>query len=270
LERDHDRVGESGRTIVRLHDERTPRAAVLFHGLTASPLQFVRYADALFERGYNVIVPRLPRHGHADRLSTALATMTFDDLAATARESVAIARELGDQVTVAGFSLGGLIAAWLAMHEPVERTVSIAPFLGVSWIANRWLPPLMQLAQRMPNKFQWWDPRVRENLGPDHGYPRFATHAIVQMFRMVQSLQREAASRGPLSRKTVIVVNASEAAVNNRAIVHLYNRWLTHRPGAVELVTLTGLPPSHDVIEPLAFPELATRVFPQVLAAIDP
>src|SRR5277367_4279358 len=55
---DHAFVGDKGRTIARLHEGRRPRAIVLLHGMTASPAQFSRFADDLYARGHNVLVPR--------------------------------------------------------------------------------------------------------------------------------------------------------------------------------------------------------------------
>ena len=39
--------------------------------------------------------------------------------------------------------------------------------------------------------------------------------------------------------------------------------------GRVEQVVLTGTPLSHDIIEPLRRPEVADRVFPELLDLID-
>jgi len=134
---DHAFVGDKGRTVALLHEGRRPRAVVLLHGLTASPTQFGRFADDLFAHGHNVLVPRLPRHGHADRFSEAAARITAEELVTAAREVLAVGRELGDLVTVAGFSLGGLLAAWIAQHEVADRVVAIAPFFGVALLPSR-------------------------------------------------------------------------------------------------------------------------------------
>jgi pimeloyl-ACP methyl ester carboxylesterase len=128
--RDHPGVSLSGRTRAYVHGERRPRAVVLLHGMSASPAQFERVAADLFDRGHNVVVPRLPRHGHADRLSTALERLRPEDLYRAVDEYVTVARELGERVTVAGFSLGGLLAAWIGQHFEVDRCVPIAPFFG--------------------------------------------------------------------------------------------------------------------------------------------
>ena len=55
------------------HGAATERAIVLFHGFTNCPRQFSALAQQFFERGFNVYVPRLPRHGLRDKLTTELA-----------------------------------------------------------------------------------------------------------------------------------------------------------------------------------------------------
>jgi alpha-beta hydrolase superfamily lysophospholipase len=266
---DHAFVGDKGRTIANLHEGRRPRAVVLLHGMTASPAQFSRYAADLYERGHNVLVPRLPRHGHADRFSEAAARITGDELLAAAREILAVGRDLGDLVTVAGFSLGGLLAAWIAQHEAVDRAVAIAPFFGVAGLPRRVMNAASDLVLRLPNSFQWWDPILRERQMPAHGYPRYSTHAIAHAYRVARDLLNDAATESPQARTIVLVNNAHESAVNNRAIRRLEQRWRLHGAN-VERIVLRGLPPSHDVIEPMRSPGLADRVYPQLLEAIDP
>lgn len=270
LARDHPGVGVKGRTAAYVHAQRRPRAVVLLHGMSSSPPQFERYAQALFERGHNVVVPRLPAHGHADRLSTAMGDLRPDDLYAAADDYLGIAADLGERVTVAGFSLGGLLAAWCAQHYPVDRAVAIAPFFGVAWIPSTLMPLIGEALLRAPNRFAWWNPFLRDRQRPDHGYPRYATHAIAHAHRMARALLRESSERGPSAQRVVLVANAREAAVDNRAIRRLYDRWRRRNPSAVEFVALTGLPLSHDIVEPQRRGALAARAFPRLLAAIDP
>lgn len=267
-ERDDDRIGEAGRTKLLLHGAVRPKAIVLFHGLSASPTQFARFADDLHDRGHNVLVPRLPRHGHRDRLSDALAFLTVEDLRHVATQSVDLARQLGDEVIVAGFSLGGLLATWLAQREPVRRAVAIAPFLGISWVPNRFMAPLSSTALRLPNFFAWWNPIERERQMPAHGYPRYATHALAHAYR----LAREVVDGAPVplqATELVFVTNAREAAVNNRAVTRLANRLRIASPDRVRQVTLRNVPYIHDIIEPLRHREAAERVYPQLLEIIE-
>jgi pimeloyl-ACP methyl ester carboxylesterase len=270
LERDHAAVGTKGRTIVRLHDGRRERSVLLLHGLTASPAQFERFANDLHARGYNVIVPRLPRHGHADRMSTALERLRPFELLAAVDEYVAIAQELGTRVTVAGFSLGGLLTAWIAQRYAVERCVAIAPFLGVAWLPNAAMPSVSALLLRLPNRFAWWDPIRRGRQMPEHGYPRYTTHAIAHAYEIAAGVLADAAASPSRAERVVFVNNLRESSVNNRATRRLYVRWAARRPDAVEWTTIGGLPPSHDIIEPLRPGGLSARAYPQLLHAIDP
>jgi carboxylesterase len=270
LERDHAAVETNGRTIVRLHDGPRERVALLLHGLTATPAKFVRYADGLHARGYNVVVPRLPRHGHADRMSTSLERLRPDELLEAVAECVAVASELGSRVTIAGFSLGGLLTAWAAQRFDVERCVAIAPFLGIAWLPRALTPTLSALVLRLPNFFAWWDPIQRGRHTPEHGYPRYATHSIAYALNIASEVLRDAASSAPRAARILLVNNLSETSVNNRATRTLFDRWSERRPDAVEWETIRGLPLSHDIIEPLRPGGLSARAYQQLLHSIDP
>jgi pimeloyl-ACP methyl ester carboxylesterase len=266
--RDHRGISEKGRTKLLLHGEVRPVATVLYHGISATPEQFVRFADELHARGHNVIVPRLPRHGHRNRLTQALGRLQADDLRTFAHYSVALAQGLGERVVVAGFSLGGLLATWIAQHYPVARAVAIAPFFGMSWMPSRLTIPFTDLLLRLPNIYGWWNPIVRERHQPEHGYPRYASHAVGQALLLGREVFARAGD-AIAARELILVVNAREAAVNNRAVRKLAGLLHPAPGGVVEQVVLTGTPFSHDIIEPLRRPEVADRVFPELLDLID-
>ncbi|MFZ1017449.1 MAG: alpha/beta fold hydrolase [Candidatus Cybelea sp.] len=268
--RDHPGVAEKGRTLAYVHGTRRPRAVVLLHGMSASPAQFERVAADLFDRGHNVVVPRLPRHGHADRLSTALERLRAEDLYAAVADYMSVAQELGERVTVAGFSLGGLLAAWIGQHYEIDRCVPIAPFFGIACIPNRLMNTVAERLLRLPNRFHWWNPVLRDKHIAACGYPRYATHAIAHSYRIARGVLDEALTTAPGAEHVTIITNAAEIAVNNYAIRRLYRRWHRHRPETVELSVLTGLPLSHDIVSPLRPWRLADRVHPTLLHAIDP
>ncbi|MBV9232851.1 MAG: alpha/beta hydrolase [Candidatus Eremiobacteraeota bacterium] len=271
LARDHPGVARDSRTIAYVHPQRRERAVVLLHGMSATPAQFERLARVLFERGYNVVVPRLPHHGHANRLSEALQRLRSEELYAAGRRYYEVARELGDYVTVAGFSLGGLLAAWVGQNYAVDRCVPISPFLGVWWIPNVLMGPIAERLLRVPNRFHWWNPFLRERqFLATNGYPRYATHAIAYSYRVARTLLDEARARPPLAAHMAIVTNSAEVAVNNYAIRRLYKSWRSARPGNVDLIMLRGFPLSHDIVSPLRGRGLAERAHPRLLDAIDP
>lgn len=270
-ERDRARhIGEQGRTLTFDHGRRTHRSALLFHGLSASPRQFIAIAQTLYERGYNVFVPRLPRHGYRNRLSEALATMNAEHLAACVNDSLAIARGMGEEVTVAGFSIGGLLAAYVGQFEHVHRVVAISPFLGIAFIPDVFRLPMARWFLRSPNRFFWWDPFLRERQLPEHGYPRFATHALAHGLTLAHDVLKASATAPPQADELAVVLNPGDSSVNKRAIVKLAKQWQASRPRSVRIHRLSDIPPFvHDIIEPGRFPDVARRVRPIIVELID-
>ena len=269
--RDHAGVTQDSRTIAYVHPGRRERAIVLLHGMSATPAQFERLARALFKRGHNVLVPRLPHHGHANRLSTALERLRSEELYDAGERYLEIASELGESITVAGFSLGGLLAACIGQRYAIDRCVPIAPFLGISWIPNLLMAPVAERLLRVPNRFHWWNPILRERqFLATNGYPRYATHAIAYSYRVARQLLDESRASAPRAQQIAIVTNSAEIAVNNYAIRRLYKNWRAARRQRVELIMLTGFPLSHDIVSPLRARRLAERAHPRLLAAIDP
>ena len=236
--------------------------------MTASPAQFERVAQSLFDRGHNVVVPRLPRHGHADQLSTALERLKPEDLYRAVRDYVEVAQELGEEITVAGFSLGGLLAAWIGQRYSIDRCVPIAPFFGIACIPNRFMNTVAERLLRLPNRFYWWNPIVRDKRIAACGYPRYATHAIAQSYLLAREVMADA-ERGVAANRLVFVTNSREAAVNNRAVRHLERRLRTIHPERLDHAVLTDVPFSHDIIEPLRHPQIADRVFPTIMNLIE-
>jgi carboxylesterase len=254
-------------SLLLTHGRPTPKAFILIHGLTSSPPQVAAIAGRLHERGANVFIPLLPRHGY-DRMSASLADLQPSELEAFATEIAAIGAGLGERRTVAGFSVGGLLCAWIAQHYAFERAVAIAPFLGTRWIPHRFAPHVARAALALPNAFFWWDPIARERLGPAHGYPRVATHAVAHVYALVFDLLDTAAHSAPATPEILFVLNASESTVHNRNVMRLARAW-RRSSASVDFHVLRGLPPSHDIIEPLRAPRLARRVTPTLVDLID-
>jgi len=270
LDRDHDQVGALGRTIVLSHGTRTKRAVVLLHGMAASPTQFADFAKTLYDRGYNVLVPRLPRHGYTDRLTDALADLSAAQLKDVTTQALEIAHGLGESVIVVGFSLGGLLAAWAAQFHRVAKIICVAPFFGIAWMPHRFGGMLSALMLRFPNRFHWWNPIQREKQMPAHGYPRYSTHAIGEAYRLVYDVFHDAAAHAPRAGKIVVVMNSRETTINNRSARKLIELWRAQsEPDSISTFEFTDLPPSHDIIEPLRNPAIVSRVYPKLLELIE-
>ena len=252
------------------HGHRTERALLLLHGFTNCPQQFDALGKRFHNNGWNVLIPRYPRHGYTDRLSTSISELQSDNLLAVANQSATAAAGLGDRLTVAGLSLGGVLTGHLAQtHDNVERAVLIAPMFGLKGIPGLGLSALTRLAVVLPNFFIWWDPKFKDRRGPVHGYPRFATHAYAAMFRAGTGVLKGASKARPRAREITVITNAAEPRLDNRLTYQLVEAW--RRQGAQ--VTTFEFPASdrlpHDMIDPANEEQNTELAYPVVIRAIS-
>jgi alpha-beta hydrolase superfamily lysophospholipase len=251
MARDDARIGPTAKTLLLDHGARTPWSVVLFHGFTNHPGQFAQFAAQLHARGANVLVPRMPLHGYADRMTDALKSLTAEMLLACSYESVDAAVGLGERVAVAGLSMGGSISAYLGQYRAdIATSMPIAPDFGLLNLPRWALDVLAPIVLAIPNFFLWWDPRAKENQLPKTAYPRFSTHALMQTVR-IGSAVYHAANREPArAGRIATVVNTHDPAVSNAVTLQVVRRWQRLRAGGIEYVELTDLPENHDIIDP--------------------
>lgn len=165
------------------HGRRTERAIVFLHGITSSPPQFFELGELFHARGYNVLIPRMPHHGLRDRMGPALGRFTGRDLVQYTCEALDAAAGLGQHVTLAGLSVGGVAVAWAAQYRAdVHQAVLIAPSFAPYGLPMPLVEPLARVVRRLPNRFFYWHPVERGGYGPPHVYPRFSTHALAETF----------------------------------------------------------------------------------------
>lgn len=247
------------------HGSASPLAVVLLHGFTNHPGQYREFAPMLFERGVNVLIPRLPRQGQRDRMTRRLAGLTAESLLARAGEAVDIAHGLGSRVCVAGISTSGLLCAYFAQHRTdVARAVCISPVFALLDMPH-WASRIAQQAMlHLPNAFLWWDPRIRGKQRPSTAYPRFPTRALAQAMRIGDDVYDASARAAFTARSAVVMMNGCDPAVNNGATFEVVRRWREYRSG-VEAYTFSDLPKNHDIIDP-DNPQARTQlVYPRLL-----
>jgi pimeloyl-ACP methyl ester carboxylesterase len=263
-------LGDEMRSAVLDHGRRTARVTVLLHGLTASPRTWREFARVRHARGENVLIPRLPRHGHADRMSEALTGLTAAELTAHGARVIDTASVLGAEIVLVGHSLGAALALHLAHRDPrVFRAIAVAPFLGIKRLPRDWNAWVRALLEKSPNRFLYWNPIDKGRGVPQHGYHRYTTRSLAACFELAEMLRRDAREGPPQARHIEIVRNASESSVNNRAIDDLVVLWRAVGGANVRLHRLVGLRPSHDIIEPERRRAQALRFLPMLHAILD-
>ena len=266
---DGPNVNPACRTRLYTHGGRTERALLLLHGFTNCPQQFDELGKQFHADGWNVLIPRYPRHGYADRLNTSLSELRSEHLIAVANESAAAASGLGERLTVAGLSLGGVLAGHLAQtNESVARAVLIAPMFGLKGIPRPGMAALAQLAYVLPNFFMWWDPKFKDRRGPAHGYPRFATRAYAALFQTGSGVLRGAGQAPPKARELAVITNAAEPRLDNRFTYELVAAWRRHGASVstYEFPESDQLP--HDLIDPANEEQNTELSYPVVTRAI--
>ncbi len=252
------------------HGRRVERSLVLLHGFTNCPQQFDALGNQFYERGWNVFIPRYPRHGYTDRLNTTIAELRSDHLLAVANRAAEAGSALGERLTVAGLSLGGILTGVVAQNrEDVRRAVLIAPMLGLRPIPGPALSVLTQVAKRMPNLYVWWNRREKDRIGPPYGYPRFSTHAYAALFETGRQLIAAARKSAPRSRSIAVVTNAAEPRLDNRFTYRLVESWRAHGASVetYEFPASDRLP--HDLIDPGNPAQNTELVYPTVTRLIE-
>jgi pimeloyl-ACP methyl ester carboxylesterase len=252
------------------HGRRVDRSLVLLHGFTNCPQQFDALGRQFFDRGWNVVIPRYPRHGYADRLNTSIAELRADHLKAVANRAAEIGGGLGERLTVAGLSLGGILCGLLAQErEGIDRAVLIAPMLGLKPIPGPVLGAMSFAAQRLPNFYMWWNNDLKARLGPPYGYPRFPTHAYAALFECGRDLVWSARRTAPKARSIAVVTNAGEPRLNNRFTYSLVDSWKRHGANVETFEFPASDRLTHDLIDPGNAAQRIDYVYPIVTRLIE-
>lgn len=252
------------------HGRRTRRAVVLIHGLTNCPQQFDALGRLLHARGANVLIARIPHHGLANRMTRDLGRLTCAELVAFSDGIVDIACGLGDSVTVAGLSLGGNMAAWIAQERgDVDRAVVIAPVFGFPGVAPILTPAVERAFLAMPDLFPWWDSKKKEQVGgPTYAYPRFSTRAAGETLRLGLAVSERARSLPPRASSIVVVTVSDDPAISNAAVREIQRSWERLAPERVSSYEFSqDFRLGHDLIDPLQPYQNTARVYP-VLAGM--
>ncbi|HEX3458025.1 MAG TPA: alpha/beta fold hydrolase [Candidatus Baltobacteraceae bacterium] len=247
---------------------RSDLAVVLFHGLTNSPAQYSAFAPMLFERGVNVLVPRMPEHGDRDRMTTRIAGVTPEALVRTANEAVDIACGLGERTGVLGISMGALLAGYCAQFRRLDVAVLIAPNFGLLHLP-RFAGRLLSWGLRaFPNRFMWWDPRVGDARRPFAAYPRFPTRVLGGTMSIAEAVYVAARRHAPLTERIVTIVNRNDPAVSNAVTEQVVKNWRHWNPHGVSYTELENLPRHHDIVDPEQPLARTDLVYPRFLEAL--
>ena len=243
---------------------------MLLHGFTNCPQQMDALGRQFYERGWNVFIPRYPRHGYKDRLNDSISELREDHLIAVANRSAEVGAGIGERLTVAGLSLGALLTGLLVQTRAgIARAVLIAPMLGLKPVPGPVLTGLSHVADWAPDFYLWWNRKLKDRAGPPYGYPRFSSRAYAALFHAGRRLVTAARREPPRSREIAVVTNAAEPRLDNRFTYALIRSWRDHgaRVETYEFAKADGLP--HDLIDPGNVAQNTALVYPVVGRLIE-
>lgn len=239
-----------GRSIARLTGRKTARAVVIFHGLTSVPEQFRLIADAYAAQGYNVWLPRLPRHGLTDRMTDQLSHLTSQELRDFVDGAVDIGTGLGDSLTVVGLSGGGALTLWAAAERPeVDKAFVISPLLLPAGYPDWQMRILVRALRLSPaDLFQWHDDRVKDSDQQAWGYPRQSYKAVAALLRMAYWVEAKAVGTPfPVVPEVVLVRNDGDTDLDVS-----FGQGFVERVVAPDRLTVVTIPASeglgHDFV----------------------
>jgi pimeloyl-ACP methyl ester carboxylesterase len=254
------------------HGQPTARVFVLLHGLSNCPAQFSELGRQLFERGHNVLIPRLPYHGEEDRLGTEWGRLTAEEMLEAGNQAVDLARSLGREVTVAGLSINGATVGWMAQNrDDLHKAVLLSPFLAPAGLPDWALAPVERILLRIPNMFFWWDPKAKENLkGPSYSYPRFPTRVVGETMLLARWVLQESRILPARCPSILTITSADDTAANNLIADQLVANWRSLRSTGVESFEFPAderVP--HDFIDPNQPNQRIDLVYPKVIQLLE-
>ncbi len=117
-----------------LHGYRTRHSVLLIHGLNDSAYFLKDVAQVLFEQGINVVTILLPGHGRTLR---DIEEVSYQHWLSHMRWGLEITAMVGENLSVGGFSTGGLLATVAALESnTIKNLFLFAPALDFSGPAN--------------------------------------------------------------------------------------------------------------------------------------
>jgi esterase/lipase len=261
-------IFEPCRSRLLTHGAEAEIAVVLFHGLTNCPKQWVEFAEEVHAQGANVLILRAPHHGLANADGTAigsatnLAVLTPEELESYAQESVDIGAGLGRQQRVAGLSMGGVIAAWIAQNaENVERSVVISPALTLPVGGCATTNAAIRIFGRLPSILL----PGSDKSSIDHAYSRETTHGLVALYRLGAIVIDQSESTPPAVRRIAVDWNANDNQIDNSKAQDLADSWRSNGADVTTHVFPKSLGMPHDVIDPAQPTGDVKAVYPVLL-----
>ncbi|MCL1468251.1 alpha/beta hydrolase [Argonema galeatum] len=207
------------------HPHPTPKIFLFFHGFTAAPYQFEPLGKALFQLGYNVLIPLQPGHGIAGDWNGDNPPPLPEEAEVYqqfALDWLQVAKLLGEEIIIGGDSSGGTLSAWLALERPQEiaKALLFSAYLGGNFKIADWLVSIL------PIYYEWFN---KDNPG-SFGYDGFRMPALRVFLDMGQEIL-ERVQNSPAA-PMLIISSEADKAVNIEEHRDLFQAVLKRQPNS--------------------------------------
>jgi pimeloyl-ACP methyl ester carboxylesterase len=259
-------------TLLMDHGQQVDQVIVFLHGFTSCPDQFASLGNQYYQQGYNVFIPRQPRHGLQEFEGNPLKGLTAEELAGFGTQVADIAQGLGERVVVVGLSGGGSITTWLAQERAdIDLAVPISPFLGIGFIPRPLTRPLTNLILLVPDFHQWWDPltKLSNPLSAPYSYRGYYMHSLFENLRLGFAAEEKAKQVKPAAGGILVITNANDESVNNQVIAEFEELWREHGEQFLQTYQFEkSLEIPHDMITVTRPDNHVEIVYPKLLELI--
>jgi carboxylesterase len=109
-------------------ENQSEKAALLVHGFIGSPTDYGQLPRLLFEKGYTVSVPLLPRHGTSPKDFSNVTPEELEEFVLLEYQKL---KARYKEVVLIGFSMGGALSILTATKIQVDKLVLLAPYLKI-------------------------------------------------------------------------------------------------------------------------------------------
>lgn len=171
--------------------KKTKFAVIYLHGFSASPAETeVIYTNFAKRYGANLYAPRLYKHGLKDK--EPLLDFTAEGYLKSAKEAIAIGKQMGEKVILICVSTGATAGLFLASENPeIEALILSSPNIDIydtnsNLVTKPWGKQLLKLI--MGGNYQTWQP---PNGAEQYWYSKYRIEAIVNLKAMIQATMKK-------------------------------------------------------------------------------
>lgn len=161
--------------------ERGDTACLLIHGFSGSPAEVRPLGEYLGERDVTVRAPLLPGHGTSPE---ELRETRWPEWVRAAEAELAWLKERYPRVHVTGFSMGGLIALYLAAHHPVASVTTLAAPIRLADWRQVFVPLARYFMPYYPARVS--NPEIAAQLDSYDRFPVDGIHSLLRLARQVR------------------------------------------------------------------------------------